>query len=237
MQCLILAGGLGTRMRDQDPTVPKTLLSVAGRPFADWQLRWLASEGVDSVVYSVGHKADLIRRFVDDGRRWRLDVTYVEETDELLGTGGAIRLAADQGVLDECFFVLYGDSYLQVKLEAVHEAFQDSGLPALMTVHENKGRWVPSNVVFDGSLVVDYRKGIDPPPASMRYIDYGLSVLTRPIVEERIPGQQPYDLAELLTELSRQGLLAGFPVQDRFYEIGSPRGLQELDEFLTGGRN
>ena len=223
-------------MRDQDPTVPKTLLKVAGRPFADWQLRWLSAEGVDSVVYSVGHKADMIRSFVGDGGQWGLDVTYVEETGDLLGTGGAIRLAADQGSLDEHFFVLYGDSFLQVNLEDVHRAFGNSGLPALMTVYENEGRWVPSNAVFDGSRVVDYRKGIDDPPPSMKYIDYGLSVLTLPIVEEGIPGQQRSDLAELLTELSAEGLLAGFPVADRFYEIGSPEGLRELDEFLTSRR-
>ena len=233
MQCLILAGGLGTRMRAQNPALPKTLLPVAGRPFADWQLEWLASEGVESVIYSIGHRAELIRQFVQDGRQWGLTVTYVEETGELLGTGGAIRLASDQGVLDEHFFVLYGDSYLQVDLRAVDRAFDESGLPALMTVYENLGEWVPSNVVFDGSTVVEYRKGVDNPPPSMRYIDYGLSVLSQPTVTERIPSQQRYDLADLMTQLSSEHLLAGFLVRERFYEIGSPLGLEQLDEFLT----
>ena len=233
MQCLILAGGLGTRMRAEHPALPKTLLPVAGRPFADWQLEWLAAEGVESVIYSIGHRAELIRQFVQDGQRWGLRVTYVEETDGLLGTGGAIRLASEQGVLDEHFFVLYGDSYLQVDLHAVDRAFEDSGRPALMTVYENLGQWVPSNVVFDGSTVVEYRKGVDDPPPSMRYIDYGLSVLRQTTVTEFVPGHQRYDLADLMAQLSSQHLLAGFLVQERFYEIGSPLGLEQLDEFLT----
>ena len=233
MQCLILAGGLGTRMRAHNPALPKTLLPVAGRPFADWQLQWLAAEGVDSVIYSIGHRAELIRQFVEDGRRWGLTVTYVEESDELLGTGGAIRLACDQGVLDQHFFVLYGDSYLQVDLHAVDRAFQESGLPALMTVYENNGEWVPSNVVFDGSAVIEYRKGVENPPPSMRYIDYGLSILSQTTVTEHIPRRQHYDLADLMTELSSQQLLAGFLAWERFYEIGSPLGLEQLDEFLT----
>ena len=57
MQCVILAGGLGTRMWPIAETVPKTLLPVAGRPFADWQLQWLAGAGIDSVVYCIGYGA------------------------------------------------------------------------------------------------------------------------------------------------------------------------------------
>ena len=75
MQCLILAGGLGTRMRSHDGTVPKALLPVAGRPFADWQLDLLATSGVKSVIYSIGHMGSQIRDHVGDGSRWGLNVT------------------------------------------------------------------------------------------------------------------------------------------------------------------
>ena len=61
MQCVILAGGLGTRMWPEARTVPKTLLPVAGRPFAAWQLEWLSRAGIDSVVYSIGFLAADIR--------------------------------------------------------------------------------------------------------------------------------------------------------------------------------
>jgi len=233
VQCLILAGGLGTRVQGIDPTLPKTLLPVAGRPFADWQLRWLAGQGVDSVVYSIGHRGGQIRDFVGDGSTWGLEVDFVEETDGLLGTGGAIRLAADRGVLDEHFFVLYGDSYLRVDLEEVDASFADRGLPALMTVFANDGRWDASNVVFDGTLVVEYRKGLSSPPPAMRFIDYGLLVLDRRLVVERVPTGSASDLAELLEPLSLQALLGGFEVDQRFFEIGSPEGIAELDRFLT----
>ena len=235
MQCLILAGGLGTRMQGYDATVPKTLLPVAGRPFADWQLQWLASEGVDSVVYSIGHLGALIREFAGHGGKWGLTIDYVEEIDRLLGTGGAVRLAADRDVLDDRFFVLYGDSYLRVNLRAVDATFVERGLPALMTVFANNGRWDASNVVFDGSSVVEYRKGMTSPPSAMRFIDYGLLELSRDLVVERLPTARRSDLAELLEPLSREGLLGGYEVFQRFFEIGSPRGMEELDRFLTSG--
>jgi MurNAc alpha-1-phosphate uridylyltransferase len=232
MQCLILAGGLGTRMRGYEPNVPKSMLLVAGEPFAGWQLRWLASEGVVSVVFSIGHKGEVIEEFVGDGHRWGLDVTYVHERDVLLGTGGAVRFAAEREVLNEKFFLMYGDSYLQVSMQEVDKAFSERGLPALMTVFENEGRWDSSNVVFDGERVVRYEKGLANPPPDMRYIDYGLLVLERSTVLDRISGKHPCDLSPFLGRLSEESLLGGIEAFNRFYEIGSPEGIRELDLFL-----
>jgi MurNAc alpha-1-phosphate uridylyltransferase len=235
MQCLILAGGLGTRMQEYDPTLPKTLLPVAGRPFADWQLEWLRSEGVESVVYSIGHLGEQIRQFVGTGERWDLSVEFVEESAGLRGTGGAIRLAADHGVLADHFFVLYGDSYLRLDLAGLDAHFAEERLPAIMTVFANEGRWDTSNVVFDGSLVTRYRKDSPEADPSMAYIDYGLSVLDRGVVTERIPPDRHVDLAALMADLSDDRLLGGFEVYERFYEIGSPDGIAELGEYLTSG--
>jgi NDP-sugar pyrophosphorylase family protein len=233
VQCLILAGGLGTRIQEYDATVPKTLLPVAGRPFADWQLRWLSSEGVDSVVYSIGHLGGLVRDFVGRGDRWGLAVRYVEETEGLLGTGGAVRLAADQGALDDRFFIVYGDSYLRVNLRSVDASFVERGLPALMTVFANNGRWDASHAASDGATVTEYRKGVTSPSPAMCFIDYGLLEVSRDLVLERIPPARRSDLAELLEPISREGLLGGVEVFERFYEIGSRRGIEELDRFLT----
>ena len=122
MQCLILAGGLGTRMRGIAGDLPKTLLPVLGRPFADHQLRWLAAAGVARIVYAIGHQGTAIREFVGDGGDWGLDVVYSDEGDAGLGTAGALRLAVDRGVMDEGFLVLYGDSYLPIDLAPVWRA-------------------------------------------------------------------------------------------------------------------
>src|SRR3954447_4437243 len=134
MQCVILAGGLGTRMWPQARTVPKTLLPVAGQPFAHWQLTWLAAGGVTSVVYSIAHLGDQVREFVGDGSAWNMGVRYADEGDVLRGTAGALRLALEEGLLEDRFLVLYGDSWLQVDPRAVSDAHARSGLPALMTV-------------------------------------------------------------------------------------------------------
>ncbi len=234
MQCLILAGGLGTRIRSVDDTRPKALLDVAGRPFATWQLEWLAGQGVTDVVYSIGHRGSMIREALGDGRGLGLSIDYVEEGDQLRGTGGAVRLAVDLGALDETFFVLYGDSYLTIDLPQVEAAFAASGHPALMTVYDNAGRFDASNAVFDDGLVLRYEKGLADPPPEMHWIDYGLSALRRSTVAELLPSGVVADLAGLFTALSRERALAGFEALERFFEIGSPSGLRELAEHLQG---
>ena len=100
LQCAVLAGGLGTRMRPLTETVPKALLPVLGAPFADWQLALLAEQGVERVVYCVGYRGELLREHVGDGSRHGLSVTWSDEGQELRGTAGAIRLALDRGALD-----------------------------------------------------------------------------------------------------------------------------------------
>jgi NDP-sugar pyrophosphorylase family protein len=233
LQCAILAGGLGTRMRPLTETVPKALVPVGGAPFADWQLRLLGEQGVERVVYCVGYRGDMLRAHVGDGSRFGVAVAWSDEGTQLLGTAGALRLALDRGLLNDAFFVLYGDSYLPVGFAAVEEAWRRSGAPALMTVMQNEGRWDCSNCIFRDGRVILYDKS---QPADrqreMRWIDYGLSVLTRSAVTDRVPPGAVVDLADLQRDLSLAGELAGLEVHQRFYEAGSPAGLRDLEAYL-----
>ncbi len=232
MQCVILAGGLGTRMWPDARTIPKTLLDVAGQPFAGWQLRWLADAEVNSVVYCIGYLGEQVREFAGDGSAWGLSIDYVDEGEQLRGTAGALRLAAEQGVLADQFLVLYGDSWLQVDPADVYATSRRSGRPALMTVFENRGQWDGSNVIYRDGVVERYEKGLTPPPPQMRWIDYGLSVFARSVIEERVPVGVPSDLAPLCSEMAAAGELSGYLVAERFYEIGSPAGRAEAEALL-----
>src|SRR5262249_54291218 len=160
-----------------------------------------------------------LRAHVGDGRRYGLDVNWVDEGPRLLGTAGALRLALDRDALDPAFFVLYGDSYLPVDVAAVEAAWSGSGLPALMTVLRNEGRWGRSNCVFrDGRVVLYDKRRPEDRRAEMAWIDYGLSVLRREVIAERVPAGAVADLADLQRDLSLAGLLAGMEVRERFYE-------------------
>lgn len=223
----ILAGGLATRMRPATHKLPKSMLIVAGEPFIAHQLRLLHRERVDRVVLCLGYLGEQVRDFVGDGQRFGVKADYSFDGDELLGTGGAIVRALP--FLGEVFIVLYGDSYLDFDLSPTVRAFATSGASALMTVYRNEGRWDTSNVLFDGSRVVRYNKRA--PNAEMHYIDYGLGILTQSTMS-RWAGVGKFDLADVYATLASEGMLAGFEVKQRFYEIGTPQGLAETADYL-----
>lgn len=233
MQCLILAGGIGSRMWPETRRVPKTLLPVNGRAFAGWQLDWLTAGGIDSVVYCIGHLGDQVRDFVGDGSAWGLSVAYVDEGTDLRGTAGALRMAYEAGRLAEDFLVLYGDSWLQVQPGDVLRRARQTDDPALMTVFKNDGRWDGSNVIYECGRVVRYAKGLAVPPPEMRWIDYGLMAFRRDLIADRVPSGEVADLAPMLTELAAENALAGFEVSERFYEIGSVDGRAQFQAFLS----
>jgi NDP-sugar pyrophosphorylase family protein len=235
MQCVVLAGGLGRRMRPATETLPKCLLPVVDRPFVDWQLAWLAAEQVDRVICSIGYRGDLVRSHIGDGRRFGIEVDYVDEGDHLLGTAGALRLALDQGLLDPTFLAVYGDSYLPLHLNPVVAEHAEQDAPVLMTVYRDPGRLEHPNAVFEDGMVTRYEKGLASPPAQMRYVDYGLSIWQRQVIEMMVPSGEVADMATLFTKLSRTGRLAGYEAHERFYEIGSDNGLRDLEAYLLSG--
>jgi NDP-sugar pyrophosphorylase family protein len=222
----ILAGGLATRLRPITEKIPKSLVPVAGRPFLAHQLELLYGRGIRRAVLCVGHLGEMIQRdFGGDAFGIQLDYSF--DGEKLLGTGGAIRRALPR--LGGEFFVLYGDSYLPVQYAPVAESFHRSGKPGLMTVYRNEGKYDTSNVVFRDGEIVAYDKKAKLP--EMRHIDYGLSLFKSAVFDGYAAGRA-FDLAEVMGRLVREKQLAGYEVFERFYEIGSPAGLPELESLL-----
>ncbi len=226
----ILAGGLATRLRPLTDTIPKALVDIDGEPFIAHQLRLLRNlGGIERVVICVGYKGEMIREFVGEGSRLGLEVLFSFDGDRLLGTGGAIRKALP--LLGDAFFVLYGDSYLPCDYRAAQTAFEASGKEALMTVFFNKGQWDTSNVEFSNGRILAYgKKNLTP---RMHYIDYGLGIF-RASAFDAVPEGEPSDLADLYSRLAHNGRLAAFETTERFYEVGSPGGLEELRLLIRG---
>jgi NDP-sugar pyrophosphorylase family protein len=224
----ILAGGLGTRLGETVRDTPKPLLEVAGEPFLIHQLRLLAGHGARRVVLCVGYLGEQIECRIGP-RQFDVDIAYSYDGPRPIGTLGAVRKALP--TLGDEFLVLYGDTYLRLDYGAAVRKWRSSGLPAMMTVLRNQGRWDVSNVVFDGQRVTNYDKRT--PVSEMDWIDYGLGGL-RAEAMQLLP-ETADDLADLYHGLARRGELFGFLATERFYEIGTPTSLAEAREFLASG--
>ena len=224
----LLAGGLATRLRPITEKIPKVLVSVAGKPFLEHQLALLRKQGLTRVVLCLGHLGEMVVEQFGHGSNYGIQLDYSFDGPKLLGTGGALKQALPK--LSENFFVLYGDSYLTEPFGPVAEFFLRSGKLGLMTVYRNEGKYDTSNVIFGDDEIRLYDKQQRLP--EMRHIDYGLSLFSQRAFDEW-PSDQPFDLAAVMTRLVERRQMAGWEVKERFYEIGSHEGLEELNKLLS----
>ena len=229
----ILAGGLATRLGDVTKTIPKALLDIAVKPFIAYQLELLRAAGVTKVVMCIAHLADQIEAVLGDGSAFGLRIEYAHDkrgpNGELLGTGGALRNALP--LLGDEFLVMYGDSYLLCDYAGIAAAWQASGKLGLMTVYKNDGRYDASNVEMRDGRVVRYDKSNVP---GLTHIDWGLGAFRAEAFAGYPDGK--LDLVRIYQDLLAKDQLFGYEVSERFYEIGSHAGLEELRHLLSKER-
>jgi NDP-sugar pyrophosphorylase family protein len=233
MQMVILAGGLGTRLRPLTHDLPKVLVPVDGKPFLHHQIELLKEHGIRDIVLCVGHLGDQIRTYFGNGDWLGVGIRYSEERETLLGTAGALKNA--EPLLADDFFLLYGDAYLRVDYGEVMRYFRRPSLRGglgLMVVYHNADRYERSNVIVkDGRVAVYDKEGATP---GMQYINYGLSVLRKEALG-LVPAGRPFSQEELYRLLIERGQLLAWEAKHRFYEVGSRQGLAEFRELAASG--
>ncbi len=231
MQVAILAGGLATRLKPLTDNMPKSLISVQGKTFLEYQLEFLKAGGVTDIVICAGHLGDQIEKFCCDGTEFGVSIKYSHEGNKLLGTAGALKKATP--LLEDEFFVMYGDSYLFLDFSKLMCYFKNQNKLALMTVYRNRGRYDKSNTVVEGNLVRQYSKQAK--TGTTDYIDYGANILRKQALEP-VPAELPYSLEDLFPLLIARDELLAYKVNERFYQIGSPEGLAEFREYISRTR-
>jgi NDP-sugar pyrophosphorylase family protein len=228
---VVLAGGLATRLRPVTEQIPKSLISIKGIPFVIHQLTLFQKKGISEVHFCLGYLGEQVEHAVKSSRfHNEMHISYTFDGEKLLGTGGAIINAFP--FLPEHFFVMYGDSYLDISYQDVESYYipRSSDAKGLMTIFHNKDQWDKSNVIFRNHELLLYSKRESHP--DMEYIDYGLGILTKKNFESVNP-QTSFDLAEVYSRLSRERKLIGYEVFQRFYEIGSFKGIEDFNTYLN----
>lgn len=230
LQVAVLMGGFATRLGTIAQAVPKALLPVHGRPFFDYQLQLLRGFGFKKFLFLVGHHGEAIERYYGDGASRGISIRYSWDGSVPLGTGGALKKA--RPCLEPSFLLIYGDSFMRINYFRVVYEFlsgRAEGYKGLMTIFKNENRLDKSNVFYEeGTFFYDKKT----PSPSMRYIDYGVNVLSRDCMEE-MEGEDAFDLADLLAEMSKKGELKPLEVPNRFYEIGTPEALARFQAYAA----
>lgn len=216
MQAIILAGGLGTRLRGVVPDLPKPLAPVRGRPFLAIVLEQLRAQGFVSAVLSVGYRHELIREaFRDqfDG----LAISYVVE-DRPLGTGGAIRLAA-RACGETDVFVLNGDSYTELAFADMQARHREAETPLTVCAVEVPDAARYGRVLVENSRVRGFsEKGSSGPGL----INAGVYLMRRDLLETlALPEVFSFEVDVLAARVGELCPLV-YPTRGRFIDIGVP---------------
>jgi NDP-sugar pyrophosphorylase family protein len=228
MQAVILAGGLGTRLRSVVGDLPKPLAPVRGRPFLEYQIEHLAAEGFTHVLLCVGYRHDLIQAHLHDGAAYRVEITYSVEK-EPLGTAGALRHA--RPYLDDTFLALNGDTFFAADLSSLvteHQAGRTCSTIALVRVPD-AGRFGHVTLDTNGYVTHFNEKGNSGPGL----INAGVYVFSSGIFDH-FPAQTPLSLEnQIFPELVRQRLLRGQVLQGYHIDIGTPESYQRFQEDMS----
>ncbi|MFO7618057.1 MAG: sugar phosphate nucleotidyltransferase [Thermoplasmata archaeon] len=220
-QAVIICGGLGTRLRPLTYDIPKSMVPVRGKPFLQFIVEFFREQGVGRFVFCTGKLHENIEAHFGDGKGFGVDIAHSVEP-ESLGTGGALLNA--RHLLDERFFVAYGDSYLNIKLEELVSIYDANKAHGVISVYENRDSIAPNNVrIAKDGRVLDYVKRS--PPNTMNCLEAGLALYHRDILD--LAPDRKFSLEEaILPQLINRGRLFGLLTPRRFYDMGTPEGLE-----------
>ena len=216
---IILCGGLATRLGDLAKTIPKSMIHIEGKPFLEHQIENLKNHSIKDIVLCVGHLSEKIEDHFGNGSKFGVNIQYSYDGDKTLGPIGAVKNA--ESLLEDEFFIMYGDSYLTVDFQKAFSFFTQNNKLGLMVVYKNNDKYDKSNIIIKDNMVVGYGE------KDAVYIDYGTSILRKKALNI-VPKNTFFTTGELFSKLIEQQELLSFEAEERFYHIGNPDALEEF---------
>ncbi|MBW8812419.1 MAG: HAD-IIIA family hydrolase [Caulobacterales bacterium] len=236
-QVVILAGGMGTRLREITGDLPKPLAPVAGTTLLGRQLDLVAASSLKDVVILSGYRADLIADYCGDGSRWGLTVRCIAE-GEPRGTAGAVLDALPQ--LQDSFIVMYGDVVLDVDLDRLVEAHRRHGAAATLLVHPNDHPFDSDIVELDADNYVTRMRGY-PHPEGIdlpNLVNAGLYVLERAALAQvaDLPAKPDFGKHVFAAMVAQGQRLYGYRSPEYIKDAGTPERLAKTGRDIASGK-
>src|SRR3989442_12568668 len=237
MKAMVLAAGLGTRLRPLTDTLPKPLLPVAGRPLLEWNLLLLKRHGITEVIINLHHLGEQIVRALGDGARLGLRLAYSHEPT-LQGTGGGIKQAAPF-LKDGPFLVLNGDTLSECDLTALIAAHRVSGALATLAVRDDPeaATWGPITLDAQGRILqINGSPPLAEPRAALPACMFaGIHVMEQAVLDAMPSGAG--SIIDVYDRLLRQGRpLYGYPMTGDWSDIGNPERYAQAQRDAAEGR-
>tara|TARA_B100000989_G_scaffold286587_1_gene255351 strand:+ start:527 stop:1228 length:702 start_codon:yes stop_codon:yes gene_type:complete len=233
MQIVLLCGGLGRRIREIDKFNPKGMIDINNKPFFDYLLKSLKPHNFSNLHFCFGYKSEIYLSHLKENYA-HLNYTYsLENENELLGTGGAIKNCID--LLDQNFIIQYGDTILKLNYEKFFKLhLQNNKLMTMSILNSSKSEEAPNLYCYEkseGEITCVYNK--KNPHKYANFIDYGALVFNKQTFQ--MINRRIFDLSDLQEEFTLKNKSNFYIVDNKYIEIGTPSSLEkaklELDDF------
>ena len=234
MQIVVICGGKATRLYPLTKKISKSMIQIAGKPFLEHQLYLFKKNEIFDIVLCTGFLGEQIEEYFGNGKKFGVNIRYGKETESLLNTGGALKNA--KKLLDDEFFIIYGDSYLLIDYQKVYNYFKKFNKLGLMTVYKNYGKIEPSKIIIKkqgggwvGVQKFDKENSNQP---GMIYTEYGLNIFKKEVLD--LVDKRVFPIGDYFKKLIEKKELLAYESPKKFYEIGCQEGLNETKNLIEG---
>lgn len=226
-QVILMAGGLGTRLKERTKDCPKPLLKIGNKPILETILDSFIEYGFYRFTISLGYRGDMIADYLGDGKKWGVEISYVQE-NEPLGTAGALSLLPEKP--KDPFFVMNGDILTKVNYRQLLRFHNEHQASATMCVNGFDHR-IPYGVVNMNDVNI---QSIEEKPVQSIMVNAGIYVLS-PDCLDHVPQNEHYNMTSLFEDLIKaEKSTVGFPIREYWLDVGQPkdfdRAEQEFDQ-------
>lgn len=235
MKAMILAAGLGTRLRPLTDRLPKPLLPVGDRPLIHYGLLLLRKYGITEVIINLHHCAQKLRDSLGDGTALGIRIHYSEEP-EILGTGGGLRKVM-KFLSNGTFILINGDILVDVNLDKVVEHHQKKRAAATMVLREDPAadQWGAIETDGQGQIRRILQKGGSEGDHLSKYMFTGVHVL-EPLIFQYIPAGRFYSIMDAYVEMLQKGeKMYGYPMRGYWMDLGTPERYHQAHRDIQSG--
>ena len=225
-QAVILAGGLGTRMRPFTDEAPKPMYPFQGKPFIQYLVEQVKSFGIDRILILLGYLPEKIMDYLKDGSEYGVNISY-DITPVEYNTGDRLLHAKDK--IDSQFLLMYCDNYCSINFTKLSREYVDNNALIQLSVYENKDNYTKSNLLVEDGMVKTYDKARKAP--NLQGVDIGYAIINKAVFQYVTERNANFE-AIVYPELVRQGKLFATVTKHRYYSVGSWERINLTEQFF-----
>jgi NDP-sugar pyrophosphorylase family protein len=227
---VVMAGGLGTRIREKVPGVPKPMFSFAGNPFLHYKLAQLQEAGIRRVILTIGYLGEQIQEYFGKGEEYDLEIEYSVET-EPLGTGGGLKQV--ESLLTGPFFMINADTYYELSWQDMADAYKLAGAPHMMMLTQPINPGQEGTVVLDeDGYIVEFAEKA--PNFENKLINGGVYLLD-PVIFGKIPEGKCSIEKDVFPQIAAERSMKGYYYGGYFIDIGTPSFYERFQRDIQSG--